>query len=114
MSKIKVPLGYFLGGESDVGWSLVRINRPGMQSDNLQGEEDYKNAATPALVADLPIGHIGSYYQKQGGSAAKAAVPFFKWQLKGDLESKKLFCDTSKVTTLVDAGWKIKTKNGIC
>jgi hypothetical protein len=25
MSKMRIPLGYFLGGESDVGYALVRI-----------------------------------------------------------------------------------------
>lgn len=75
---------------------------------------DYKLLASnvPALFADVEIGHIGTYYQMNGGKMGKAAVKFFDWQLKGNMTAKAEFC--SKTSSLTGIGFKIESKNGLC
>jgi hypothetical protein len=70
--------------------------------------------STPALKATINNGHIGSYYQKYGGKMGKAAVALFKWRLKDDGEAKWEFCNTDPVSPLVELGFKIESKNGMC
>jgi hypothetical protein len=79
-----------------------------------QGDADYGHLKVPALKASADIGHIGTYYQKYGGKMGKAAVAFFKWQQKGDLSQKPLFCSPSADSTLIKAGFKVESKNGMC
>lgn len=77
---------------------------------------DYKNlpASTPALKGEIEVGHIGTYYQKYGGKMGKAAVAYFSWMMKGDLEAKKMFCSPAANSDLVKAGFKFEAKNGMC
>jgi hypothetical protein len=77
-----------------------------------KGERDYKNipAKIPAIKANLDVGHIGTFFSKQGGKFGKAAVAFFEWQLKGDQGAEKLFADAAN-SPLIKDGWKIETKN---
>ncbi len=63
----------------------------------------------PALKASLAMGHLGTYYDKQGGAAGMAAVAYFNWLLKGDMAAKALFFD--KNSTLVALGWNIRSRN---
>jgi hypothetical protein len=44
----------------------------------------------------------------------KAAVAFFKWQLKGDKSQKGLFCSPKPDSELVKVGWKIESKGNFC
>ena len=62
----------------------------------------------------IEVGHIGTYYQKYGGKMGKAAVAYFSWMLKGDLEAKKLFCSPAPDSDLVKAGFKFEAKSGMC
>lgn len=102
MSKFKNPVAWILGGPKDVGYEL--------------GRTDYRNTPTsvPALLADIPIGHIGTYYQRAGGAIGKFAVALLKWQFKGDEDSKKLFCEAKTDSELVKLGFTIQAKNGMC
>lgn len=85
-------------------------------SDKKQGDLDYKNLpdSTPAIKGTIEVGHIGTYYQKYGGKMGKAAVAFFGWKMKGDLEAKKLFCSPTPDSDLVKAGFKFEAKSGMC
>jgi hypothetical protein len=44
----------------------------------------------------------------------RAAVAFFKWQQKGDAESKAVFCSPGANSALIKAGFTIESKNGLC
>ena len=41
----------------------------------------------PVAVANLPVGHGGTYFEPNGGAAASVAVSWLDWQLRGDAES---------------------------
>lgn len=72
---------------------------------------DYKDlpAQFPAFVANLPVGHVGTYFSNNGGKFGVAAVNFFKWQLKGDQTAAKYFVGPSP--GIKADGWSYESKN---
>lgn len=78
LKKIHTPTLYMLGGETDIAY------------DN--GMDDYKQINhVPVFVANMNVGHGGTYGQPHGGEFAKLATDWYKWQLKGDKEAAKTF-----------------------
>jgi hypothetical protein len=45
----------------------------------------------PAYAANFPVGHGGTYREPHGGEFTVVALAWLNWQLKGDMESAKLF-----------------------
>jgi hypothetical protein len=41
----------------------------------------------PVAVANLPVGHGGTFLEPNGGAAASVAVSWLDWQLRGDMQS---------------------------
>jgi len=64
-------------------------------------------AKIPTVKANLPVGHMATYADAHGGKFGKAAVLFFKWQLKGDAAAGKEFLQP---TSLKAAGWDVVSK----
>ncbi len=78
LEKIHTPTLYLLGGPSDIAYNngmndVERINH------------------VPVFVANLDVGHGGTYGQPHGGEFARVAKAWFQWQLKGDKQAAKLF-----------------------
>ena len=48
----------------------------------------------PALAANYPGGHGGTYRQEHGGEFTVPALAWLQWQLKGDKEAAKMFQGT--------------------
>jgi hypothetical protein len=61
-------------------------------------------------MASLDTGHVGTYFGKNGGKFAKAAVLYFDWQLKGDAASGAAFTDL-KNSVLIKELWNVTSKN---
>jgi hypothetical protein len=85
--KLHTPTLYLLGGEKDIAYN--------------NGMDDYsKINHVPVFVANMDVGHGGTYSQPHGGEFAKVATAWYKWQLKGDKEAGKQFtgnpCGLSK------------------
>jgi len=93
---VKVPIGYFLGGSSDIAYA------------NGQKDYDALPKTVPALVASINTGHMGTYFQANGGTYGKAAVAWFNWQLKNDTSGMAMFKAGSPLTR---DGWTIKSRN---
>ena len=56
------------------------------------GMDDFNRIAhVPVAVANLPVGHGGTFTQPNGGAAASVAVSWLDWQLRGDPKSAKRF-----------------------
>jgi hypothetical protein len=94
--KLHTPTLYILGGEKDIAYQ--------------NGMDDFKRINhVPVFVANMEVGHGGTYSQPHGGEFAKVATAWFKWQLKGDLEAGKLFtgnpCGLSQ-----NPIWKVEKK----
>ncbi|GGB92458.1 hypothetical protein GCM10011325_19870 [Dyadobacter sediminis] len=78
LKKIHTPTLYLLGGEKDIAYG--------------NGMDDYRQINhVPVFVANMNVGHGGTYSQPHGGEFAQVATAWYKWQLKGDKEAGKLF-----------------------
>lgn len=78
LTKIHTPTLYLLGGESDIAYG--------------NGMDDFSRLNhVPVFVANMDVGHGGTYGQPHGGEFAKVATAWFQWQLKKDKEAGKMF-----------------------
>lgn len=97
LKNLHTPTLYLLGGESDIAYK--------------NGMDDFNRINhVPVFVANMDVGHGGTYQQPHGGEFAKVATAWYKWQLKGDKEAGKMFtgdpCLLSK-----SSEWKVDKKN---
>ncbi|KAH8837470.1 hypothetical protein MCOR27_004656 [Pyricularia oryzae] len=92
---ITKPVFYFLGGSSDVAYK--------------NGERDYSNLpkSTPAWKGNQPVGHLGTFFQPNGGLFAIATVTWLDWMLKGNETSGEFFKGDGAAT----AGWSVESRN---
>ncbi len=97
LKKLHTPTLYVLGGEKDIAYA--------------NGMDDYKNINhVPVFVANMDVGHGGTYGQPHGGEFAKVATAWYKWQLKGDKEAAKWFTGNPPGLA-ADKNWKVEKKN---
>lgn len=91
------PVLYLMGGPSDIA---------------------YKNAMDdftridhiPVVMANLDVGHGGTYRRPHGGEYAPVALAWLDWQLKNRNEASQWFVgESSKLRR--DTAWTIETKN---
>ena len=97
LKKIHSPTLYMLGGEKDIAYA--------------NGMDDYHQINhVPVFMANMDVGHGGTYSQPHGGEFAKVATAWYKWQLKGDSEAGKMF--TGEPAGLAkNPNWKVEKKN---
>ena len=97
LKKLHTPTLYILGGESDIAYN--------------NGMDDYKRIDhVPVFMANLDVGHGGTYGQPHGGEFARVATAWYLWQLKGDNEASKMFLGDD-CGLCGDPNWKIESKN---
>ena len=97
LAKLHSPTLYILGGEKDIAYS--------------NGMDDFQRIDNvPVFVANMDVGHGGTYRQPHGGEFAKVATAWFKWQLKGDKGAAKMFTGEPCGLSL-DPNWKVDRKN---
>jgi hypothetical protein len=64
----------------------------------------------PVAVANLPVGHGGTFQEPNGGAAASVAVSWLDWQLRGDRTAERRFvgddCGLCR-----DSAWTFEFKN---
>ena len=96
LQTVHTPAIYILGGPKDIAYA--------------NGMDDFKRMShVPVAVANLPVGHGGTFNEPNGGAAASVAVSWLDWQLRGDVQSSKRFvgedCGLCK-----DAQWSFERK----
>jgi hypothetical protein len=96
LQKLHTPIIYILGGPSDIAYT--------------NGMDDFKLINTvPVFVANLDVGHGGTFMDPNGGREASVAVSWLDWQLKGDARAAKRFvgadCGLCK-----DPDWRVDSK----
>lgn len=96
LNAIHTPVIYILGGETDIAYG--------------NGMDDFKRINhVPAFVANLNVGHGGTYGKPNGGEFGVVATNWLLWQLKGDTTAQKMFsgdsCELSK-----REGWVVEKK----
>ena len=78
LQTLHTPAIYILGGPKDIAYE--------------NGMDDFKRIShVPVAVANLPVGHGGTFNEPNGGAAASVAVSWLDWQLRGDVEGGKRF-----------------------
>jgi hypothetical protein len=97
LQKLHTPIIYILGGPTDIAYA--------------NGMDDFKAInSVPVFVANLDVGHGGTFMQPNGGYEASVAVSWLDWQLKGDPIAAQRFvganCGLCK-----DPIWKVESKN---
>lgn len=94
--KLHSPTLYILGGEKDIAYN--------------NGMDDFRRIEhVPVFVANMDVGHGGTYRQRHGGEFAKVALAWYKWQLKADNVAGKMF--TGNPPGLAsDPKWQVEKK----
>lgn len=96
LAKLHTPTLYVLGGETDIAYA--------------NGMDDFKRIEhVPVFVANMDVGHGGTYGQPHGGEFAIVATAWYKWQLKGDEEAGKMFKGNPPGLTK-NPKWKVEKK----
>ncbi|MGQ3046512.1 MAG: poly(ethylene terephthalate) hydrolase family protein [Niveispirillum sp.] len=96
LAKLGSPVIYILGGPTDIAYA--------------NGMDDFvRIGGVPAAVANLAVGHTGTFFQPNGGKAAQVALAWLDWRLKGRREGAAWFVGT-KCKLCTDAEWKIEVK----
>ena len=97
LKKLHTPTLYILGGETDIAYN--------------NGMDDYKRINhVPVFVANLDVGHGGTYREPHGGEFAKVATAWYQWQMKDDKEASKMFVGDD-CGLCNDDEWKFESKN---
>ncbi|WP_276090296.1 alpha/beta hydrolase [Pedobacter sp. JY14-1] len=95
--KIHTPTMYVLGGEKDIAYK--------------NGMDDFARINhVPVFVANMDVGHGGTYRQHHGGAFARVALAWYQWQLKHDKSAAKMFTGKSPLLAQ-DPDWKVEKKN---
>ncbi|ALJ01080.1 hypothetical protein DC20_00165 [Rufibacter tibetensis] len=97
LKKLHTPTLYLMGGEKDIAYH--------------NGMDDYNRINhVPVFMANMEVGHGGTYSQPHGGEFAKVATAWYQWQLKGDKKAGKLF--TGNPAGLAqNPNWRFEKKN---
>lgn len=78
LAELHTPVLYLLGGPSDIAYA--------------NGMDDFARIErVPAVMANLPVGHGGTYFEPNGGKAAAIVVDWLQWQLRGDANAAQAF-----------------------
>ena len=73
--------------------------------------DDFKKITTvPVMVANLDVGHGGTFMEANGGREASVAVSWLDWTLKGDALAAKRFTGAD-CGLCTDTAWKVERKN---
>ena len=94
LQDIKVPVIYILGGEEDIAYG--------------NGMDDFfrlKNV--PAVAANYPVGHGGTYREPHGGEFTVPALAWLQWQLQGDTAAAEMF-KGSPCGLALREGWTVE------
>jgi dienelactone hydrolase len=97
LANFHTPVIYILGGPTDIAYK--------------NGMDDFERIArVPVAVANLPVGHGGTFQEPNGGAAASVAVSWLDWQLRGDATAARRFvgedCGLCR-----DAKWTYQRRN---
>jgi hypothetical protein len=96
LQTLRTPVIYIQGGPTDIAYA--------------NGMDDFKRVAhVPIAMANLPVGHGGTFSEPNGGAAASVAVSWLNWQLRGDAESARRFVG-EKCGLCQDARWSLERK----
>ena len=96
LQTLHTPVIYIQGGPTDIVYA--------------NGMDDFTRVAhVPIAIANLPVGHGGTFFEPNGGAAASVAVSWLNWQLRGDADSGRRFVGEA-CGLCQDARWSLQRK----
>ncbi len=96
LDRLRTPVLYVLGGPQDIAYP--------------NGMDDYRRITkVPVAVANLPVGHGGTFAEPNGGAVAQVVVDWLAWQLDGDAQAGRRFA-TKDCGLCRDPGWTYASK----
>jgi len=96
LQKLHSPVIYINGGEKDIAYA--------------NGKDDFEKIdKVPVAMANIDVGHGGTYSQPNGGEFGRVAVAWLQWQLKKDKTAGKMFSGSS-CGLCKDDKWKFEKK----
>jgi acetyl esterase/lipase len=96
LDRLTVPIAYIIGGESDIAYA--------------QAVDDFQKIdKVPVAIANLPVGHGGTYREPNGGQFAEMALLWIEWQIRGRGEGEKVFRYCQVPENL--KGWTVHARN---
>jgi hypothetical protein len=96
LTKLHTPVICIMGGPSDIAYA--------------NGMDDFKRIDTVSvMVANLDVGHGGTFMEPNGGRAASVAVSWLDWQMKEDAQAAKRFTGAD-CGLCRDPLWKVERK----
>jgi dienelactone hydrolase len=96
LKKLHTPVLYILGGPKDVAYP--------------NGMDDFAKIDTvPVMVANLAVGHGGTFTKPNGGLVAQVAIKWLDWQLSGDKAAAKTFVGKD-CGLCTDPAWTVDRK----
>lgn len=97
LKKLHGPVLYLMGGPTDIAYKNAM--------------DDYARVDhVPIVMANLDVGHGGTYRKPHGGEYSPVAIAWLDWHLKGQHEAAKVFLGQESSLNR-DAEWTVESKN---
>ena len=96
---LHAPMAIIDGGPSDIAYA--------------NGEADFNAITTvPIIFANRDVGHLGTFFEDNGGEFGRAGVGWLKWHLMNDTSAsaKGLFAGADCGLCDPSSGWSIRKK----
>lgn len=97
LKKLHTPMMYMIGGEKDIAYKNAQADFN--EIENL-----------PLFMANIDVGHAGTFDQPHGGKMGEVTLDWLNWQLKGDQSAAAMFTGDS-CGLCNSSDWKIQRKN---
>lgn len=96
LARLHTPVAYVIGGPGDIAYP--------------NAVDDFARIAhVPVMLANLPVGHGGTFALANGGDWARVAVDWLDWQIKGDAAAGRSFVgEGCRLCTTY--GWSVERK----
>jgi uncharacterized protein len=96
LAKLHTPVAYVIGGPEDIAYP--------------NASDDFGRIKhVPVVLANLPVGHGGTFRLANGGDWARVGTAWLDWQLKGDAQAARWFVG-SGCRLCTTYGWSIQRK----
>jgi len=97
LKKLHTPVLYVTGGEKDIAYKNA-------QADFVDITQ------VPVFMANIDVGHTGTFDQPHGGKMGEVVINWLNWQLKDDQKAAAMFTG-DPCGLCSDVEWKVQRKN---
>jgi uncharacterized protein len=96
LRRLHTPVAYIIGGPEDIAYP--------------NGSDDFARIDhVPVMLANLPVGHGGTFRMVDGGDWARVGTAWLDWQLKDDAQAARWFVG-SGCRLCTTFGWSVQRK----